>query len=90
MDETGRTLIRAAELIAKHGHIKGRLYSSDGRMCMYGAMVQANIDLMSDQERPMLEIFGSITAMVAWNNKRERTDQEVIDTLIAAAYWEQP
>lgn len=91
MDVTGRTLIRAARLIAERGHCKGA-YALGDRLC---AMAAINVagglppdDPSYSEALLRLEHALGFDYTLAWNDAPERAPEEVIDGLIAAAYWE--
>lgn len=83
-------LLKAADLIEKHGLVKHRLYDEHGRLCAGGAIYAANTLFGGKSQAAMTEailmlqrhVGGSIAE---WNNAPERTAQEVINTLREAA-----
>lgn len=92
MDKTGKILIKAAELVAERGLAKG-LRISNGSLCAYGAIAMAvngaaycdsGCAKAQDRMSNMLRLYD----FSVWNNEPERTKEEVIDALVAAAYWE--
>jgi hypothetical protein len=99
MDTTSKILIRAAELIAERGWAQGVRVAHDGSACVLGALNKVatgqfdgsfvNYDLIIVQNRLEHAIYSPLyDGLAAWNDAPDRTAEEVIDTLIAAAYWE--
>jgi hypothetical protein len=101
MDNTSRILLRAAELIAERGWAQGGYEMEDGTLCALGAINYAAVGVpyyrrnaagvaATQQLRRAVAqcprwFYASIDQ---WNDDPGRTAEEVIDTLIAAAYWE--
>lgn len=98
---TGNLLNKAADLIEKHGHAKQILKDKQGHMCFMGALFEANdgfwagdpaieaalqatdriLGLSTEQSS-----FGTlVSAVVDWNNAYQRTSEEVIAVMRAAA-----
>jgi hypothetical protein len=102
MDNTSKILLRAAELIAAGGWAQGAYERSDGRLCALGAInyvatgdsarPRDTQDVAAARNRLLVTLGKqpsvSISPLTLWNDARRRTAEEVIDTLIAAAYWE--
>lgn len=96
-----RNLLRAADLIEKHGHAKFELRNErTGALCIQGAIMAAGGIAAACQEykavgRYLREFLGvqindcryapGLTEAVKWNNARERTQAEVIAALRGAA-----
>lgn len=102
-------LLKAADLLEKHGHTKNILKNSDGSMCFMGALnmaetgdawfrnpelavkaatITANMLGVKPVRHYLLsknDPFIGVRAIVDWNNAKERTAQEVIDAMRAAA-----
>lgn len=97
---TADILDKAADLIDTYGHCKGVYFGDDGSMCMYGSVVLAGqpgydtenpADLTPEVmaahrclDRFMLRQRQSAPAF-GWNDAPERTKEEVVSTLRAAA-----
>jgi hypothetical protein len=89
MDTTSKILLRAAELIAERGWAQGSLRADDESMCALVAI--ANADETGTQRYAAYGVLLKLLPdgrVANWNDAPERTAEEVIDTLIAAAYWE--
>jgi hypothetical protein len=93
LDEVGLVLMRAAEIIRERGWCQHNLKDSIGRMCMVGAITEAQSCLgisaagrAQDAVRHELQINGFISD---WNNAPERTADEVIQALESAALTRQ-
>lgn len=98
MDETGKILLRAAKLIEQRGWTQGTYEDGDGCLCVLGAIVVAELGGRTPKDWEAATMDASAVYRLedtvqrhanAWNDKRGRTAEEVIDALIAAAYWEQ-
>jgi hypothetical protein len=84
------TLRRAAQIVRERGWTQGRYEEEDGRMCVEGAMSLAhgyqapagNCDVVAD-----LFALRQVTLenVVDWNDAPERTAEDVIAALEAAA-----
>lgn len=90
MDKASHILLRAACAIERRGHCKFALRKG-GAMCAIGALSYASRGhAYKGFSENGYEAFRKLTAflgddVVAWNNAPERTAQEVIDGMRAAA-----
>lgn len=97
---TADILDKAAALIDKHGHCKGTHKNDAGALCTRGAVIRASsprysftrnkyvpmpaADAMREFERHLLRTVGN-WGPISWNDAPERTKEEVVSTLRAAA-----
>ena len=92
MDPIGKLAIKAARLIEERGHCKGVFSDDEGRLCIKSAISMAatpdrgrlGLRLKVDRLMPII----GCSSLVGWNDAPERTAEDVIDVLVAAAYWE--
>ena len=92
-------LLEAAQYIREHGHVKGSLHETDGRVCVVGAINMVHCgrayslcDRAANENnfaarRAMRDFLGLTEDynLVSWNNALERTADEVIAALEGAA-----
>jgi len=90
----GKALMAGADLIEKHGLAKFVRQDSNGKLCFLGAldMVEGySEDDHSKASKALVAALGLTTlrdprsAAADWNNKLERTAQEVVDAMRLAA-----
>ena len=91
MKTTSQICRDAAQLIRKRGHAKGERKTNDGRLCLIGSLYEA---LGEQEEIPPLFTWPPYLAVrqvlanrwvSLWNDAPERTPDEVIAALEAAA-----
>lgn len=100
LDEVGQVLLKAAQLIERHGLAKETRLSTEGAFCLHGAISMAacgdpDQDSIIDGLASMAfveylarnDIYKSPTRNGAafWNNAPERTASEVISALTSCA-----
>jgi hypothetical protein len=84
-------LLTAAEMIARYGHCKHAMYHEDGRMCLYGALQKAQPLFSNASIYRITDALSKVTHvtsahdLIAWNDRPERTKEEVINALREAA-----
>ena len=91
-DEANLLLLRAADLIEERGHAKSALEDEKGRLCALGALNLAHSGNATNWSgaRDFIKARNKLARQVksnmisCWNNRPERTQQEVIDALRAA------
>ncbi len=87
-----RLLLRAADLLREDGFCKGVLHDDEGHHCVVGAihreggrdinMIETAIDLLALQLSDITGPGGrAVDRVVWWNNRPERTAEEVIGAL---------
>ena len=93
LDETSKVLLRAAEILEAGGHCKGSA-ESNGAHCLSGAISAAALERRDDwglyeghkkaiaRLRPLIPHW----CPVLWNDAPERTKNEVVAKLRAAAF----
>jgi hypothetical protein len=93
---TSEILTRAADLIDKRGHAKRAYQTSDGALCLRGAVIKA-VSLRFSFKRCSLTPAAAQVAIAAfrrhigcygeitWNDAPERTKEEVVTALRGAA-----
>lgn len=88
LDAIGQCLLRAAEYIEIHGWAQYIDRTYDGRVCIIGAISQTrdkqqgiSVDEIAKYVRSQLN-----NSIVHYNDKPERTKEEVIDKLKEMAY----
>lgn len=94
-----KLLLGGAAMIEKHGHAKYILKDDKGSLCFMGALfaVQGYVpEKAVEAAKATCKAVGiswnvdfpstSVGRIVDWNNAPERTGQEVIDAMRAAAY----
>lgn len=98
MTDPRATLLRAADLIDKHGWVQGELETTKGCLCAEGAIIRAThegkhymtptrmdaIEAACSSLRTHLCVFGWV-AIPVWNDEPGRTAAEVTAALRAAA-----
>lgn len=93
LDETSRILLNAANLIEERGHCKGAAQVGDA-FCLSGAISRAALDsfqegsdwsLWRGHEEAMARLRTHMECPVAWNDRPERTKEEVVAKLRAVA-----
>lgn len=97
MDATGKLALKAARLIEERGLCKGDYIDEKGRLCIVGAMNWSSDQMPSfigpessaliDRMHSMMGI-GKKQTLSQWNDHPSTTDADVINMLVAAAYWE--
>lgn len=89
LSPVSRALLDAADYIEKHGWCQHSLQDPNGRVCIFGAidLVTADPDVLGNAV-VRLSRQVSYYPITAWNDAPERTKQEVVDTLRAAAMAE--
>lgn len=88
-DEVGQHLLRAAEYIDKHGWCQNMLFDAAGRVCLEGALMSTDQTYLERGLINALDRLRSVTGHHCgwpWNDKPERTKDEVVNTLRTAAY----
>ena len=78
LDEESLGLLKAADLIEKHGHCKYVLRDKQGRFCIWGALIFVGVPCFSVEKR-LQKYLGRDS--ITWNNAPERTAEEVVSTL---------
>jgi len=79
--------LKAADTMIERGWCQGRFVDDDARVCLVGALFQALPRRRYEKTLDIvIEMFNGEPAK--WNDKPGRTEEEVVDALIAAAYWE--
>lgn len=80
-------LLEAADLIEEYGHAKGYLGQKGEPMCAIGALEAATDGNMpvAFAGTDVLSLYLGNADVVDWNNAPERTKEEVVNTLRAAA-----
>src|ERR1700734_325160 len=86
-------LARAAEVIKRDGWCQGTYHNEKGNHCAIGAMLQAMKELGGAFTTPVNRVrarihfcsVNSIVCVPVWNDKLERTKEEVIAALEVAA-----
>jgi|SRR5882672_5235883 len=100
LDEIGQLLLAAADKLETNGHVKWSRHAASGGFCALGAIgavlgekyVWADLDRNGAVERlaehlpETIEAPSSQHKVAFWNNKNERTAQEVIDKFREVAY----
>jgi hypothetical protein len=89
IDEIGHAMLRAADLLERHGHTKHQQRDRrTGGMCWSGALYAAgehpsNLDIIARRMGFESEDGGTSPTYVAvrWNNQRERTGADVVARL---------
>lgn len=99
MNTPDEVLDAAADLLERDGWTQGQMYG-DGRRCMVGAMLSATTgieytvgasDFTEDQRNVYREGHGAVEELLGtptltnWNDKPERTQEEVVQVLRDAA-----
>lgn len=88
------TLLKAADLLVQHGHCKHVLEDEKGRICVAAAINMADHgNLYWDEGADFEAAFDRLSEYlqadpVSWNNAPERTADEVVAALRAAAMAE--
>lgn len=81
----------AADAIEAHGHSIGYLQDSRGRMCVWGAIsfvIEGNAFFNTKRTCRALDPLSAFTDgenPIEWNNRRTRTQEEVVSMLRTAA-----
>ena len=88
VDEVGKLLLRAADIIDERGHAKGTLEAEDGSVCALGALLVADEQAHSKTYKAArLRLMARVGQYVSvWNNERDRTPTEVTQAMRAAAF----
>lgn len=94
LDEISHILLKAADYIEKHGHIKGKLWDNYGRVCAIGAVGKVADDhffVKRDSQEALIRLEAAVggvcnIGIAEWNNKPERTPEEVIAKFKEVAY----
>ncbi len=89
VDEVGKVMLKAADYIEEHGHCKHVLCDDKGAVCIRGALIRVGSFTQLTKAELRLKEFGipwnERVGVVDWNNAPERTGEEVIAALRAAA-----
>lgn len=98
LDEPARLLLRAAELIERHGHARGVTRDELGGLCILGAIniasgkVHDSFNWIGKYDDPANGAWSRICLETGcrdacdWNNAPERTQAEVVAKLRAVAF----
>jgi hypothetical protein len=86
LDEPAKLLMKAADLIEKHGWCQGRWRATDGRLCLRGAIINSGSHQVAFAaiHRVDAAIGGPYTS-VGWNDTMGRTKEEVVAKLRSVA-----
>ena len=90
LDEIGRILLRAADILETGGHCKGRANFGDAH-CLSGAITQATFTIQEypwDGHSPAIDrVADSLggECPIKWNDAPERTQAEVVAKLRSVA-----
>ncbi len=89
VDEVGQVMLKAADYLEEHGHCKHVLFNDKGAVCIRGAFMKVGSFAQLNEAELRLKEFGipwnELIGVVDWNNAPERTGEEVIAVLRAAA-----
>lgn len=92
MDEIADLLRKAGDLIAVHGHAKGTFKDDDGRLCLIGALREADGYTIDGDVQASAVYRGARIALSArgfgldWNDDAHRAAGEVVGALYGVAY----
>ena len=85
-------LLEAADIIEERGHCKETITNSAGNVCLYGALnIAFNEGARATSEASFQGLvavgkyLGKDSNPISWNNAPERTKEEVVSALRAAA-----
>ena len=84
VDEVGQALLKAADFIEEYGWCQGRVEESDGRVCMLGAISYVTDGHWNSPYKKIASLLGVPGSV--WNDRPERTAEEVTAFLRHAAY----
>jgi hypothetical protein len=87
LDETQKVLFDAADVVERRGHCKNKYMDDQGRVCLQGAIVAAagmQLHAVTTRLRYYLNLPPGMTTS-DWNNRPERTSEEVVAALRGAA-----
>lgn len=102
LDEAGKLLLKAADCIEANGHLRNDLGRPGKGFCVLGAVIYAesgdaqalNYGLMFNpvmrDALARLRVVIGMDSEIGWNNRPERTKDEVVSALRAAAALSQP
>ena len=95
VDVAGEILLRAADLIQREGWCKYRLQDTQGRICLYGAIIKAtpknqyneSTDGIRRLER-YLKLRGPLEMVniAVWNDNKCKNKEQAIEALRGAAW----
>ena len=89
VDELGQIMLKAADLLEKDGWCQHHLSNNEGAHCVRGALMEFGSAYVVLQAEQRLKAIGipcdDWYGIVSWNNAPERTAEEVINALRAAA-----
>lgn len=81
-----KTLLKAADYIEKHGWCQGKWRNDAGEVCAYGAISSVErCGLVRSGAAWRLGRFLNVVSVAGWNDQPDRTKEEVIAALRAAA-----
>jgi hypothetical protein len=87
LDETGKVLMRAAEIVRERGWCQLDYEDDQGRVCAAGALYAASGDEWPYVAMGRRRLAASLgRAVETWNDVPGRTKEEVIEALERAAY----
>jgi hypothetical protein len=92
LDEVGRILVRAAEIVRERGLAKGVFESITGSVCAEGAIAYATNGTWNPDDdcqavsRLHASLGGTLGATFKFNDHPDRTAEEVAEALERAAY----
>ena len=83
-------LLAAADVLVKRGHCKFRLRNKEGQVCAVGAILMA-LEGCPNENARQISALGALSlalgeSTVNWNNRPERTAEEVINKFREVAY----
>lgn len=90
LSPAGQVLLSAADLIRKHGHVKNDLGGVDRGFCAVGAIINVTnrehggLAMSKLSHHLRVNRYGA-GGIPEWNNVQERTAEQVISALEAAA-----
>lgn len=87
LDEVSRALLKAAEILERKGHCKGRAIGPNHSVCVSGAVSEA-VDWDSKMHHDVIARLRphTLPCPIMWNDAPERTAEEVIAKLRAVAF----
>lgn len=85
LNPISKSLLDAADYIEKHGHCKFTIEDREGRVCAMGVLNKVRA---ANGSSARLYKFIGCDSIVNWNNRPERTPEEVIAAFRGAALME--
>lgn len=88
VDEVGQALLNAADVLRRDGWCQGESRDPQGRHCALGALMEAGsvTAVMRGGVRLKRSLGLEDTSVAFWNDRPERTKEQVIEALERAAY----